>query len=235
MKVKEILTELSKGKLDNYIEKSGNDLDKRHERKRVLGFSTRSNERRINNRTKGFNAAMLKSSTKGALGEAWDEPAETNPEKKGMFDGKTVTQLQHELNALLKAGPHPKDSPGFTKVKELEFAIRAKKAKGGKWGGVMHDNKKADEEDCAMTMEAFGRPLLSRMFPNAAPNYHVTVRGMRPSENMINWCRQNGIKIKYGSENEVGFFARPEKLENMMRQFKEMFPRGPAPVAEGTK
>jgi hypothetical protein len=71
--------------------------------------------------------------------EKWETEAHINPEKKGMFDGKTVTQLEHELAALKKAGPHPEESPGFTKMKELEFAIRAKKAKGGKWAGVDAD------------------------------------------------------------------------------------------------
>lgn len=99
-----------------------------------------------------YGAAKPHKTEKEKVGEAWEQEAKLNPEKKGMFDGKTVTQLQHELNALLKAGPHPKGSPGYTKMKELEFAIRAKKAKGGRWGGVMHDNKKADEEDCAMTV-----------------------------------------------------------------------------------
>lgn len=80
--------------------------------------------------------------------EKWGEEAHINPEKKGMFDGKTVTQLEHELAALKKAGPHPEGSAGFTKMKELMFAIRAKKAKGDKWAGVTA----GDEEDCAMSM-----------------------------------------------------------------------------------
>ena len=73
--------------------------------------------------------------------EKWSEQAATNPEKKGMFDDKTVVQLEAELAALRKAGPHPEDSAGYTKMKELEFAIRAKKAKGGKWAGVDTDHK----------------------------------------------------------------------------------------------
>ena len=35
-------------------------------------------------------------------------------------------QLHAELNALKKAGPHAEGSPGYTKMKELEFAIRSK-------------------------------------------------------------------------------------------------------------
>jgi hypothetical protein len=65
--------------------------------------------------------------------EAWEKEAAINPEKKGMFDDKTVVQLEAELNALKKAGPHKMNSPGYTKMKELEFAIRSKNAKGDKW------------------------------------------------------------------------------------------------------
>lgn len=64
--------------------------------------------------------------------EKWEQEASINPEKKGMFDDKTVTQLEHELAALKKAGPHPEGSAGFTKMKELQFAIRAKSG----WGKV---------------------------------------------------------------------------------------------------
>jgi hypothetical protein len=79
---------------------------------------------------------------KEVIGEKWDEKAAINPEKKGMFDDKTVVQLEAELNALKKAGPHPEGSPGFTKMKELEFAIRAKKAKGDKWDKPVNESRK---------------------------------------------------------------------------------------------
>ncbi len=42
---------------------------------------------------------------------------------------KTATQLEHELAALRKAGPHPEGSTGHTKIRELLAAIKkAKKA-----------------------------------------------------------------------------------------------------------
>lgn len=55
---------------------------------------------------------------------------------------KTEVQIEHELAALKKAGPHPQGSDGHLKMKELEAALLAKK----KAGPV------ADEEDCAMSM-----------------------------------------------------------------------------------
>lgn len=58
--------------------------------------------------------------------EKWETEVTPHGEKIGMFNGKTLEQLHAELNALKKAGPHSEGSPGHTKMKELEFAIRAK-------------------------------------------------------------------------------------------------------------
>lgn len=58
--------------------------------------------------------------------EKWEHEVDMNGEKIGMFNGKTLEQLHAELNALKKAGPHSEGSPGYTKMKELEFAIRSK-------------------------------------------------------------------------------------------------------------
>jgi len=49
-----------------------------------------------------------------------------NPAKKGMFKGKTKAELEKQLSALHKSGPHKKGSPEYTKQQELNFAIRAK-------------------------------------------------------------------------------------------------------------
>lgn len=84
--------------------------------------------------------------------EKWSEEVHTDPKKKGMFDDKTVVQLEAELAALRKAGPHPENSDGFTKMKELNFAIRAKKAKGGKWAGV--DTDKTEDQKPTEVAEA---------------------------------------------------------------------------------
>lgn len=58
--------------------------------------------------------------------EKWEHEASINGEKIGMFNGKTKEQLEAELNALKKAGPHPISSPGHAKIKELEFALKSK-------------------------------------------------------------------------------------------------------------
>ena len=64
-----------------------------------------------------------------------------NPAKKGMFNGKTKAELEKQLSALHKSGPHKKGSPEYTKQQELNFAIRAKSG----W------KKSVDEADIAPT------------------------------------------------------------------------------------
>jgi hypothetical protein len=55
-----------------------------------------------------------------------------NPEKKGMFAGKTKSELVSQYNKLKASGPHKLGSAENTKMKELAFAIRAK----SDWGKV---------------------------------------------------------------------------------------------------
>lgn len=58
--------------------------------------------------------------------EKWDKEAELNPEKKGMFKGRSKESIESELAKLKASGPHKKGSTQFTKEKELNFAKRAK-------------------------------------------------------------------------------------------------------------
>ena len=60
------------------------------------------------------------------LDEKWAGDTKLNPEKKGMFKGKTKAELEKQLARLHKTGPHKKGSPEYTKQQELNFAIRAK-------------------------------------------------------------------------------------------------------------
>ena len=72
------------------------------------------------------------------LDEKWGGDTELNPAKKGMFKGKTKAELEKQLAALHKSGPHKKGSPEYTKQQELNFAIRAKSGwkKGVKEGDI---------------------------------------------------------------------------------------------------
>lgn len=89
--------------------------------------------------------AMTAKSVAGRKGEELDEKwagdTKLNPEKKGMFKGKTKADLEKQLAALHKTGPHKKGSPEYTKQQELNFAIRAKS--GWKEGQEMADEGNA--------------------------------------------------------------------------------------------
>lgn len=61
------------------------------------------------------------------LSELWAKPFSVPKSKRGMFAGKTIAELESQLAALKKSGPHAESSPEFTKEKELNFALRAKR------------------------------------------------------------------------------------------------------------
>ena len=68
------------------------------------------------------------------------------PKEKGKHAGKTIEQLRSQLAKLKKSGPHAKDSKEFGRMKELQFAIRAKSG----WGKVgaeeeLDESAKLDE------------------------------------------------------------------------------------------
>lgn len=63
------------------------------------------------------------------LTEKWKDAAPTDPDKKGMFDGWSLTRLRAKLEKEMKKEKGERDS---TMIKELEFAIRAKTG----WGKV---------------------------------------------------------------------------------------------------
>jgi hypothetical protein len=85
------------------------------------------------------------------LDEKWGGDTELNPSKKGMFKGKTKAELEKQLAALHKSGPHKKGSPEYTKQQELNFAIRAK-------GGWKKGVKEADIPSAA-GIDTYGAAL----------------------------------------------------------------------------
>jgi len=66
------------------------------------------------------------------LFEKWDKEVKTPKSERGKYDGKSLGWLRKELAKLKKSGPHKRRSKEFKKMKELEFAIRAKTG----WGKV---------------------------------------------------------------------------------------------------
>lgn len=68
----------------------------------------------------------------GNLDEKWGTPTKVSPAEKGKYKGKSLSDLRSSLAALKKSGPHHKGSPEYGRMKELQFAIRAKTG----WGKV---------------------------------------------------------------------------------------------------
>jgi hypothetical protein len=65
-----------------------------------------------------------------ALDEKWAGDAKVEP--TGQYAGKSVEELKSMLTKLKKSGPHKEGTPGFKKMRQVMFAIRAKKDwKGG--------------------------------------------------------------------------------------------------------
>ena len=77
------------------------------------------------------------------LDEKWAGDTKLNPAKKGMFTGKTKADLEKQLAALHKSGPHKKGSPEYTKQQELNFAVRAK----GGWKKEVEEAHTGDEAE----------------------------------------------------------------------------------------
>lgn len=64
------------------------------------------------------------------LDEKWAGDAEVK--QTGQYSGKSVEELKSMLAKLKKSGPHKEGTPGFKRMRQIMFAIRAKKDwKGG--------------------------------------------------------------------------------------------------------
>jgi len=88
------------------------------------------------------------------VAEKWDTETKVAPSEQGKYSGKTVEDLRKSLVALKKSGPHTKGSKEYGRMKELQFAIRAKTG----WGkvdeaGMVTDPQSNDE------MGAYDPPL----------------------------------------------------------------------------
>lgn len=66
------------------------------------------------------------------LDEKWGVSTTVSPSEKGKYTGKSLADLRSSLAALKKSGPHKQGSPEFGRMRELQFAIRAKTG----WGKV---------------------------------------------------------------------------------------------------
>ena len=82
------------------------------------------------NKKHGKNEAAEDNPESAMLDEKWAGDAKVKP--TGEYSGKTVEELKSMLAKLKKTGPHEEGTPGFKRMRQIMFAIRAKKGwKGG--------------------------------------------------------------------------------------------------------
>lgn len=123
---------------------------------------------------KAFGKAMPKKKVKesDAQMEAWDTDYKTPESEKGKYKGKTVAELKKMKAELMKKEKRTKTEQG--KVAELNFAIRAKQADGGKWGKI----KETDAQ-----MESWDKKLSSLLTESVTVN---TSTGTDPETKSVN-------------------------------------------------
>lgn len=129
-------------------------------------------------------AATIKSAIgKGEMslaGHEMKEEAEDNPESAmlekwagdakvkatGQYADKSVEELKSMLAKLHKSGPHGKDSPAAKKMRQINFALRAK----GGWkkgeGAAMKEAEQVDEVNKGFFQREKGDRLLPSSFSN---------------------------------------------------------------------
>lgn len=114
------------------------------------------------------------------LDEKWAGDTKLNPEKKGMFKGKSKADLEKQLARLHKTGPHKKGSPEYTKQQELNFAIRAKS--GWKEGEEMADEGNAFTGKLASTPKGGKFKLGNKEFKDTSSIEEADVTGLGEEE-----------------------------------------------------
>lgn len=72
------------------------------------------------------------------ISEKWEGAGEVKA--TGEYSGKTIGQLEKMLSSLKASGPHSKGSADYKKMKQVMFAIRAKRG----WKGGVEESAKPD-------------------------------------------------------------------------------------------
>lgn len=77
----------------------------------------------------------------GAITEKWKKEHEVPEKERGKYKGKPESELRSALSKLKKSGPHKEGSAEYERMKELQFAIRAKTG----WGKVSESEEELDD------------------------------------------------------------------------------------------
>lgn len=88
------------------------------------------------------------------IAEAWDTEMHTAKKDKGMFKGKTITDLEKMRAALMQKAT--RSTAEQKKVKQIDFAIRAKHEKD-KWGKVEETSSQVDVNNSNLDEKAVSK------------------------------------------------------------------------------
>ena len=126
------------------------------------------------------------------LAEAWGTKMKTPASKKGMWDGYTLAELKAKKKKLMDK--EERSAAEQTKVKELNFAIRAKQK--NKWGNV-----KESEQD------VFGkRPVIRSKFVGSDLKGIKAFLSDKCSFGDLDQTLQKKLKSRYGARDDEGMY-----------------------------
>lgn len=118
--------------------------------------------------TESVEAQQLNESVE-AVAEKIETPIKTDPEKRGMFKGKDISDLKKSLTdvkekmaAARERGEKVSDELR-SRFSQLTFAIRAKQAHGGKWGAIKEEDMEEGNDFTKARLDAIraGKPTFS--------------------------------------------------------------------------
>lgn len=133
---------------------------------------------RIDSITSSATANLKRQLNESVAAESWDTETKVAPSKRGMFKGKTVANLRKQLRALKKTGPHKKGSSEYIKMRELQFAIRAKTGWGKvsesshdfrSWSSDPNSGRSINLVHALIKFSAIGLPAIIRLMSKATP------------------------------------------------------------------
>jgi hypothetical protein len=148
------------------------------------------------------------------ISEAWDTEMHTAEKDKGMFKGKTIADLEKMRGALMKKAT--RSTAEQKKVKQIDFAIRAKKKFKGKVKETVEVTEKAPPgkkaEDFIMANKAafkkrYGKNWERALYATAWKQFGETITYDGAREK-IHECRQNIERLQQDFESHKHNFAR---------------------------
>jgi hypothetical protein len=141
-----------------------------------------------------------------ALGESWKKKMHTSKKNRGMWDDWTVADLKKEQARLHKKENHT--AADTKRLERIAFAIRAKKAKGGKWKGVTAESNTQEDVmpvQSPYAVESDHDVYKSFMETNPKAIYELAPPGEKAEHFIMG--NKGAFKKRYGKNWERALYA----------------------------